>query len=1500
MSESIYNLVFEGKIVTGQDLAEVKKRLQKVFNKDAHTIEKLFSGRKVKLKQGLTEDQAIQYKAKMHSIGALCEVEAQAAKAAATHSSTATAKIAAQSGAEHSSYQTNSSVAEEVGSSVVANVSQPTVEPGAKALKLADIDKGVVGSVPRVDLPTSYKVGVIAMGVTMVLLPLLYISLIGLVGYGVISHSVSNTGWMQSLGAKFGFIAYMIPIVAGVTVILFMVKPLFAPPAMKSKTVVLDSIKEPLLFHFVNKIATAVGAPRPKQIELNCEVNASASFRKGFLSFMGDDLVLTIGMPLLAGFNTRQLAGVLAHEFGHFTQGAGMRFHYLAYKINSWLYYSVFARDRWDEKLDKLTSETDNWLSVILNFARGGVWVTRKILYVFMMAGQAVSSYMLRQMEFDADRYEAHVGGSDQFKDTTLRLQRLGAAYQVSHDYLEQAWEDKKLVNDFPSLVAHNASKLPEKLDQALLAQMEEAKTHIYDSHPSDKDRIANAASQQARGIVTLNRHSRELFKSFDLLAKQVSELYYAHELGLDFDASKLVDIGQVVKIAHDNEKQQEAFRKYFKDMAPVFDLPLSVNIFDTSKTDWDELLAQYRDVNSQLADQIADRRMLMKKADDCFSRYQHFSAIIDLEEAGFVLFPEWFDITPETLEAGKKQKAIYEKAWMQTMAELNAMFAINDQRLSIALTLLNHPKAIEANPEHAHHLKTRNHLSLLVNNIRRNAQTIVEFRNNHARLLAFMSCAHAISGQKQADVNSVRMPLLEELKQSAQQLTAALSRLDYPYVAEGEHQTIAEYVETFLPRATQFNSEWEFYLASGNIILEKLDAVYGRIISGLANVALTVDIMIPYIEGRAPMPEIQTQPEIEQETYVPAEVTQEELQQIQMAQAVGAESFNNAVRAPSGFTAKPVASVAAQAEAEKAVPKEPVKINVREIKNPGQRSVFAIDDSFDDSVEEESEKPNTDSQAAETSATEANAAGESQESIIQTEEKTVEPVAVTSDKIQALSLEQTAEQQAAEDSIEQANEEPPVVASQNSDNGKLASFATDSVKMELVKPVSEEAVNDTAEDEKPQLTVNANVDAGVRSSFAIDESTDESKPAEPVVERPEAEPKIVAKENNDAGVRASFAVDESEPKPEAESVLKQVGSAQKDVEESADQEVQISVKANVDAGVPSSFAIDESQPAETAIEQTKTEVETKIVAKENNVAGTPASFSIDESKPVESANEPQKAEEESRADIRESSDASAHSGFSLDESSADLSQSAVVETGATSQTTTEIKKPNPFLPQSAVANKQQDDKLSTTTPKAEPEQPKPSVQQQEVPAYKAPNPFLANVKSYQEKLAREKESQEATISMDALNAGALPSSSTSDGSAKQDKLSSFSTGSLSLEPMSTDANSSETKEDDNTVKPDPESVVVQKPDVLNTLGSSDNPEQGAPKQFFESPGLPKNSPTQERGLRPEPPSDPFKTFGSDLSLEEESTEPDKQAEQSQAETGSNESAQPGSRPSSH
>src|SRR5213075_671827 len=105
--------------------------------------------------------------------------------------------------------------------------------------------------------------------------------------------------------------------------------------------------------------------------------------------------------------------GVLAHEFGHFAQGAGMRLTYVIRKFNFWFARVVYERDSWDVKLEQASRGTDWRIAIVLHAARGCVWFTRRILWALMHAGHAISCFLLRQMEYDADSYEAKLAGSE-------------------------------------------------------------------------------------------------------------------------------------------------------------------------------------------------------------------------------------------------------------------------------------------------------------------------------------------------------------------------------------------------------------------------------------------------------------------------------------------------------------------------------------------------------------------------------------------------------------------------------------------------------------------------------------------------------------------------------------------------------------------------------------------------------------------------------------------------------------------------------------------------------------------------------------------------------------------------------------------------------------------------------------------------------------------------------------------------------------------------------
>lgn len=92
--EARYNVYFAGQLLEGHDLDGVRARIGKLFNADAPTLDKLFSGKTQLLKRDCDKATALKYKQAMEQAGALPVIKAAQAPAPAK-AMTAAEKIAA-------------------------------------------------------------------------------------------------------------------------------------------------------------------------------------------------------------------------------------------------------------------------------------------------------------------------------------------------------------------------------------------------------------------------------------------------------------------------------------------------------------------------------------------------------------------------------------------------------------------------------------------------------------------------------------------------------------------------------------------------------------------------------------------------------------------------------------------------------------------------------------------------------------------------------------------------------------------------------------------------------------------------------------------------------------------------------------------------------------------------------------------------------------------------------------------------------------------------------------------------------------------------------------------------------------------------------------------------------------------------------------------------------------------------------------------------------------
>lgn len=390
---------------------------------------------------------------------------------------------------------------------------------------------GLQGRLPPPSLPLAYSLGMLLVSAAMIVLPLLYLGLVAASAWAVVwwaghGFELLLRGSVASL--KIRLFAYAAPLVAGGAVPIFLIKPLFARATAPAADLYLERREQPLLFAFVERLARVVGAPVPDRVAIDCQVNAGAGLELGLLRREGSALTLVIGLPLVAGLTLPQLASVLAHEFGHFGQGAGMRLGRVIRGVNAWFQRVVYERDGWDEALEK-GSQEGGWWGIACVGAQLMVALGRKLLFGLMVVGHGVSCFLSRQMEFDADQYGARVAGSSVFADTSLRVRVLSAAAEF---VMTSALGEGRLVDDLPALVGRVADRAPARLMAEIRMDIQRSGTGLFDTHPSDLERLRRARAGRFPGLLAGSGPATALFRDFPGVCRRATLAFYEGALG--------------------------------------------------------------------------------------------------------------------------------------------------------------------------------------------------------------------------------------------------------------------------------------------------------------------------------------------------------------------------------------------------------------------------------------------------------------------------------------------------------------------------------------------------------------------------------------------------------------------------------------------------------------------------------------------------------------------------------------------------------------------------------------------------------------------------------------------------------------------------------------------------------------------------------------------------------------------------------------------------------
>ena len=545
-----------------------------------------------------------------------------------------------------------------------------------------------------------------------------------------------------------------------------------------------------------------------------------------------------IGAPLVAGLSLREFAGVLAHEFGHFRQGTGMRLTYIIRCVTDWFARVVYERDAWDYRLLVL-SQGERWLSPIFLVARLFVWLTRRILWLFMVVGYVISSAMCRQREFDADRYQVCLTGSKGFESMARRIKALVLASESALSLVGHWWDEGRLPESLPALIAAEADSLPPEAQKRLEEKVSELKSGFLSTHPATGMRIRRARRADEPGILHIEEPASILFVDFESLCREVTFACYQDLIGPAVCREHLLPMAEVRRKRKVLDEGVEAARRYWTTTDFVI-RPFRINpystIFDLPPHECLARLKRARAVLESTQQTIRNEYRRLREAEETVSSARQAEHLL---KAGFRIDEKQFGLKKGDVSEAQQvcRQATRDRQECEArLAKIEAVFAL---RLEAGLALLR-DESVSARLRNARQLKARSEQLLdVAAAFHRTEYLLTDLRLNQSSLRA-MEAALA-GGHENPQLIAQALRVLEKQNSALTELRSATKEIRYPYEYASGEVSIAHYAIGIVPANNDVTGTSNAVICA----VDSLLPLYLRVMGDLARIAEQVEAAV-------------------------------------------------------------------------------------------------------------------------------------------------------------------------------------------------------------------------------------------------------------------------------------------------------------------------------------------------------------------------------------------------------------------------------------------------------------------------------------------------------------------------------------------------------------------------------------------------------------------------------------------------------------------------------
>jgi hypothetical protein len=344
-----------------------------------------------------------------------------------------------------------------------------------------------------------------------------------------------------------------------------------------------------------------------------------------------------------------------------------------------------------------------------------------------------------------------------------------------------------------------------------------------FDTHPSLAKRIQRARQSPVRGMFHAVGQAHTLFSDFPLLSRQVSEVFYRHDLGEDFNPARMISTSDLVMGQSEIQVGEAALNGYFlgflTNLRPVW-LPASALVDLPSGSELRLSLNQARETVEQLAGQA---RKLFHDFSIADAKQLDAIQALSLLRANFWIEPEDFQLPKGGVSQAEKLFRESEAEQEKISFHLSVFEQAMHRRLVSALGLLSDPEVGE-------HLKDAYASSREVSRLLPSLESLSKIQHHLEALrrnlhgmgillenLAGNENASELELQLRTHTLAIRLDL--------EKIQAGLGEEEYPFGKHSSGNGLAGYALSGMPPEHDFSA---YHLAAEEVLGGRVEGVLG------------------------------------------------------------------------------------------------------------------------------------------------------------------------------------------------------------------------------------------------------------------------------------------------------------------------------------------------------------------------------------------------------------------------------------------------------------------------------------------------------------------------------------------------------------------------------------------------------------------------------------------------------------------------------------------------